>query len=95
MAFSYSNNNLSNLFTNNWITDPNTCTSSFSVVNGWSPDISNVPDNAKNVWSGLQTIWIFPVETGNLKGTRIQILITANSIVHTRMYESGKFSNWS
>ena len=89
------NNNLNNLFTNDWITDPNTCTSTFSVVNGWSPDISNVPDNAKNVWSGLQTIWIYPSNIGDLTKARFQALITGNGTVHTRIYENDNFSNWS
>lgn len=85
----------SDLFTVNWITNPNTCATPFSVVNGWSHDLANVPDDAKNTWNSLQTTWIHPTEVGDLTKVRLQILITGNNTVHTRMYENGNFENWS
>lgn len=39
----------SDLFAVNWITNPNTCATPFSVVNGWSHDLANVPDDAKTL----------------------------------------------
>lgn len=85
----------SDLFAYNWISNPNTCTTPFSVVNGWSPDLANVPDDAKNTWNSLQTIWVYPAEIGDLTKQRLQILITGNNTLHTRMYANGNFSNWS
>ena len=89
------NNNLSNLFIGNFTTNPTTCKSQFSVVNGWDPNVSNVPDDARNTWNGLQTLWAYSADIGNLESTRLQILITGNNTVHTRVYESGNFSSWS
>lgn len=89
------NNNLSNLFIGNFTTNPTTCKSQFSVVNGWDPDVSNVPDDARNTWNGLQTLWAYSIDIGDLEKTRLQILITGNNTVHTRVYENGKFSSWS
>lgn len=89
------NNNLNNLFANNWITNPNTSKTLFSVVNGWSSDISNVPDDARNTWNSLLTIWIYPTNIGDLTKIRFQALITGNGTVHTRIYENDNFSNWS
>ena len=88
-------NNLNNLFANNWITNPNTSKTLFSVINGWSSDLSNVPDDARNTWNSLQTIWIYPTNIGDLTKVRFQALITGNGTVHTRMYENDNFSNWS
>ena len=85
----------SDLFAVNWITNPNTCATPFSVVNGWSHDLANVPDDAKNTWNSLQTTWIYPTDVGDLTKVRLQILITGNNTVHTRMYENGNFENWS
>lgn len=85
----------SDLFAYNWISNPNTCTTPFSVVNGWSPDLANVPDDAKNTWNSLQTTWVYPSEIGDLTKQRLQILITGNNTLHTRMYANGNFSNWS
>lgn len=85
----------SDLFAYNWITNPNTCTTPFAVVNGWSPDFANAPDDARNTWNSLQTTWIYPSEIGDLSKQRLQTLITGKNTIHTRMYESGKFSNWS
>lgn len=85
----------SDLFAYNWITNPNTCTTPFAVVNGWSPDFANAPDDARNTWNSLQTTWIYPSEIGDLSKQRLQILITGKNTIHTRMYESGKFSSWS
>nr|WP_142412352.1 collagen-like protein [Clostridium sp. Marseille-P7770] len=85
----------SDLFSRNWITNPNTCTTPFSVVNGWSHDLVNVPDDAKNTWNSLQTTWLYPTDIGDLTKVRLQILITGNNTVHTRMYENGNFENWS
>lgn len=89
------NNNLSNLFIGNFTTNSTTCKSQFSVVNGWDPDVSNVPDDARNTWNGLQTLWAYSIDIGDLEKTRLQILITGNNTVHTRVYENGKFSSWS
>ena len=85
----------SDLFAVNWITNPNTCATPFSVVNGWSHDLANVPDDAKNTWNSLQTTWIYPTDVGDLTKVRLQILITGNNTVHMRMYENGNFENWS
>ena len=85
----------SDLFAYNWITNPNTCTTQFAVVNGWSPDFANAPDDARNTWNSLQTTWVYPSEIGDLSKQRLQTLITGKNTIHTRMYESGKFSNWS
>lgn len=85
----------SDLFAYNWISDPNSCTASFAVVNGWSPEIANVPDDAKNTWNSLQTVWVYPAETGDLTKQRLQTLITGNNTVHIRMYANGNFANWS
>lgn len=96
-----SNNNLSkallssDLFMNNWIINPNTCNKPFAIVNGWSPNLTNVPDDAKNTWNSLQTIWAYPADIGDLTKVRLQILITGNNAIHVRMYENGKFENWS
>lgn len=85
----------SDLFVYNWISNPNTCTTPFSVVNGWSPDLANVPNDAKNTWSSLQTTWIYPSEIGDLSKQRLQTLITGKNTIHIRMYANGNFSNWS
>lgn len=85
----------SDLFAYNWISDPNSCAAPFAVVNGWSPKIANVPDDAKNTWNNLQTVWIYPAETGDLTKQRLQTLITGNNTVHIRMYANGNFTNWS
>ena len=85
----------SDLFSRNWITNPNTCTTPFSVVNGWSHDLVNIPDDAKSTWNSLQTTWLYPTDIGDLTKVRLQILITGNNTVHTRMYENGNFENWS
>lgn len=85
----------SDLFAYNWISNPNTCTTPFAVVNGWSHDFANAPDDAKNTWNSLQTTWVYPSEIGDLTKQRLQILITGNNTLHTRMYANGNFSNWS
>lgn len=85
----------SDLFAYNWISNPNTCTTPFSVVNGWSPDLANVPDDAKNTWNSLQTIWVYPAEIGDLTKQRLQTLTTGNGTIHSRMYANGSFENWS
>ena len=85
----------SDLFVRNWITNPNTCATPFSVVNGWSRDLANVPDDAKNTWNSLQTTWVYPEETGDLTKQRLQTLITGNNTIHIRMYANGNFANWS
>lgn len=85
----------SDLFAYNWITNPNTCTTPFAVVNGWSPDFANAPDDARNTWNSLQTTWVYPSEIGDLSKQRLQTLITGNNTLHTRMYANGNFSNWS
>lgn len=95
------NNNLSkallssDLFMNNWIINPNTCNKPFAIVNGWSANLTNVPDDAKNTWNSLQTIWTYPADIGDLTKVRLQTLITGNNAIHVRMYENGKFENWS
>lgn len=95
------NNNLSkallssDLFMNNWIINPNTCNKPFAIVNGWSANLTNVPDDAKNTWNSLQTIWAYPADIGDLTKVRLQTLITGNNAIHVRMYENGKFENWS
>ena len=95
------NNNLSkallssDLFMNNWIINPNTCNKPFAIVNGWSANLANVPDDAKNTWNSLQTIWTYPADIGDLTKVRLQTLITGNNAIHVRMYENGKFENWS
>ena len=85
----------SDLFAYNWITNPNTCTTPFAVVNGWSPDFANAPDDARNTWNNLQTIWVYPSETGDITKQRLQTLITGNGTIHSRMYANGSFENWS
>lgn len=85
----------SDLFAYNWISNPNTCNKPFSVINGWSPDLANVPDDAKNTWNSLQTTWVYPEETGDLTKQRLQTLITGNNTIHIRMYANGNFANWS
>lgn len=85
----------SDLFANNYQTDPNSVTTSFAAINGFNNAVTNVPDDAKNTWNSLQTIWLFPNEIGDLTKNRLQIIITGNNTSHRRMYENGKFSNWS
>ena len=85
----------SDLFMNNWIINPNTCNKPFAIVNGWSANLTNVPDDAKNTWNSLQTIWTYPADIGDLTKVRLQTLITGNNAIHVRMYENGKFENWS
>lgn len=85
----------SDLFAYNWISNPNTCTTPFAVVNGWSHDFANAPDDARNTWNSLQTTWVYPSEIGDLTKQRLQILITGNNTLHTRMYANGSFANWS
>lgn len=85
----------SDLFAYNWISNPNTCTTPFAVVNGWSPEVTNVPDDARNTWNNLQTIWVYPSETGDITKQRLQTLTTGNGTIHSRMYANGSFANWS
>lgn len=85
----------SDLFANNYQTDPNSVTTPFAAINGFSNAVINVPDDAKNTWNSLQTIWLFPNEIGDLTKNRLQIIITGNNTTHRRMFENNKFSNWS
>lgn len=85
----------SDLFENGWVVDPNTCTSSFSLINGWGTVLSNVPNDAKNTLSSLQTFWENHANIGDLTKTRLQILITGNNTMHTRRYINDKWSAWS
>ena len=85
----------SDLFANNYQTDPNLVTTPFAAINGFNNAVTNIPDDAKNTWNSLQTIWLFPNDIGDLTKNRLQIIITGNNTSHRRMYESGKFSDWS
>lgn len=85
----------SDLFANNYQTDPNSVTTPFAAINGFSNAVINVPDDAKNTWNSLQTIWLFPNEIGDLTKNRLQVIITGNNTVHRRMFENNKFSDWS
>ncbi len=85
----------SDLFANNYQTNPDLVATPFAAINGFNNAVTNIPDDAKNTWNSLQTIWLFPNEIGDLTKNRLQIIITGNNTSHRRMYESGKFSNWS
>ena len=97
-----SNNNLSSyatkseVFTSNYVTDPNMCTSSFSIVNGWGSKATHIPDAANNRLSTLLTIWVYREDIGSLTATRMQILIAEKGGgTFARIYENSAWSNWS
>ena len=85
----------SDLFANNYQTNPDLVATPFAAINGFNSAVTNIPDDAKNTWNSLQTIWLFPNEIGDLTKNRLQIIITGNNTSHRRMYENGKFSDWS
>lgn len=85
----------SDLFANNYQTNPDLVATPFAAINGFNSAVTNIPDDAKNTWNSLQTIWLFPNEIGNLTKNRLQIIITGNNTTHRRMFENNKFSNWS
>lgn len=96
------NNNLSSyatkteVFTSNFVTDPNMCTSSFSIVNGWDSKSTHIPDAANNRLSTLLTIWVYREDIGSLTATRMQILIAEKGGgTFARTYENSVWSNWS
>ena len=85
----------SDLFANNYQTNPDLVTTPFAAINGFSNAVTNIPDDAKNTWNSLQTIWLFPNDIGDLTKNRLQVIITGNNTSHRRMCENGKFSDWS
>lgn len=85
----------SDLFANNYQTNPDLVTTPFAAINGFNNAVTNIPDDAKNTWNSLQTIWLFPNDIGDLTKNRLQVIITGNNTSHRRMYENGKFSDWS
>lgn len=97
------NNNLSkaaiknDLFGSGSITNPNTCTAPFSLVNGWHSAITNVPDAAKGKYSILLNIWEYGAsDTGILTSNHMQVLITERgSGIFTRIYINNAWSDWA
>lgn len=97
------NNNLSkaaiksDLFSSVYITNPNTCTVPFSLVNGWHHAITNVPDAAKGKYSILLSIWENGAsDTGILTSNYMQVLITERGGgIFTRMYINSAWSDWA
>ena len=98
-----SNNNLSkaaiksDLFSSESITNPNTCTVPFSLVNGWHSAITNVPDAAKGKYSILLNIWEYgATHTGILTSNHMQVLITERGGgIFTRMYINSAWTDWA
>lgn len=99
----YPNNNLSkaavksDLFSSGSITNPNTCTVPFSLVNGWHSAITNVPDAAKGKYSILLNIWEYgPSSTGNLTSNHMQaLIIEKGGGIFTRLYINSAWSDWA
>ena len=97
------NNNLSkaaiksDLFSSGSITNPNTCTVPFSLVNGWHSAITNVPDAAKGKYSILFNIWEYgPSSTGNLTSNHMQaLIIEKGGGIFTRLYINSAWSDWA
>ena len=97
------NNNLSkaaiksDLFSSGSITNPNTCTVPFSLVNGWHSAITNVPDAAKGKYSILLNIWEYgPSSTGNLTNSHMQaLIIEKGGGIFTRLYINSDWSDWA
>lgn len=97
------NNNLSkaaiksDLFSSGSITNPNTCTVPFSLVNGWHSAITNVPDAAKGKYSILLNIWEYgPSSTGNLTSNHMQaLIIEKGGGIFTRLYINSAWSDWA
>lgn len=97
------NNNLSkaaiksDLFSSESITNPNTCTVPFSLVNGWHSAITNVPDAAKGKYSILLNIWEYgPSSTGNLTSNHMQaLIIEKGGGIFTRLYINSAWSDWA
>ena len=87
----------SGLFSSGAITNPNTCTVPFSLVNGWHSAITNVPDAAKGKYSILLNIWEYgATHTGILTGNRMQVLITERGGgIFTRMYINSAWTDWA
>lgn len=97
------NNNLSkaaiksDLFSSGSITNPNTCTVPFSLVNGWHSAITNVPDAAKGKYSILLNIWEYgPSSAGNLTSNHMQaLIIEKGGGIFTRLYINSAWSDWA
>lgn len=87
----------SDLFSSGSITNPNTCTVPFSLVNGWHSAITNVPDAAKGKYSILLNIWEYgPSDTGILTSNHMQVLITEKGGgIFTRLYINSAWSDWA
>ena len=87
----------SDLFSSGSITNPNTCTVPFSLVNGWHSAITNVPDAAKGKYSILLNIWEYgPSSTGNLTSNHMQaLIIEKGGGIFTRLYINSAWSDWA
>lgn len=87
----------SGLFSSGAITNPNTCTVPFSLVNGWHSAITNVPDAAKGKYSILLNIWEYgATHTGILTSNHMQVLITERGGgIFTRMYINSAWTDWA
>ena len=87
----------SDLFSSGSITNPNTCTVPFCLVNGWHSAITNVPDAAKGKYSILLNVWEYgPSSTGNLTSNHMQaLIIEKGGGIFTRLYINSAWSDWA
>lgn len=87
----------SDLFHQNFVIDPNTCTTPFAIVNGWDSNVVNVPDIVKNKFAMLFTVWVYGINsTGKLDASRMQTLtVGQDGGIFTRTYENSAWSNWA
>lgn len=84
----------SDLFHNGFITDPNTATVPFTLVNGWDSNVTNAPDDIKGSWGELTTTWVYSEQIGSLTDYRMQKIVSDKNITHTRTYSNSKWSEW-
>ena len=84
----------SDLFHNGFITDPNTATVPFTLVNGWDSNVTNVPDDIKGSWGELTTTWVYSEQIGSLTAYRMQKIVSDKNVMHTRTYSNSKWAEW-
>ena len=85
--------NTDELFNGFWEIDPNTVTTILTIINGWSGNIKNAPDDFSQTWGLLITVWYY-TGTGSLTATRMQTLFY-NGKCSSRYYDSEDgWSQW-
>ena len=80
------------LFAEYWITNPDAATKVFAKLNGWSESIANVPEDFRQCWGLLITVW-HSGSIGLLDATRVQSLLY-NGKCSSRHYENGAWNEW-